>query len=159
MGGVLARWHGQKLESRAGDGFTPTFPDQSLGLDLAQCGSQSLNRQMAGMGGSFWQAANGFDDILPVQLPRSFQRRPGHQFRHRRTTSNRCDAPFRKKPNLRDAAVRDFQSELQNVTTGGILELNSGVGIFDFSRISRALEMVEKLIRIHVDNSNGLRGA
>src|SRR5207247_6446836 len=98
----------------------------------------------------FGQAADRLYQLFPAQFARFVQSSPLHKFCEQRAAGHGGHASLGEKANFRNAAIRNPQCELKNVTAGRILELDGYVGIGDLTSIARVLKMIEKLGRIHL---------
>src|SRR5438874_6612788 len=99
---------------------------------------------------SFRQATDRLYQLFPAQFAHFYQSFSLHQFREQRSAGHSGNASLGQKANLGDPAVRNPQSQLQDVSAGRIFELDGCVGIGDLTSIARVLKMIEKLGRIHL---------
>src|SRR5207245_445048 len=106
---------------------------------------QRVDGAVAGISRTFRQATDGLYQLFPAQFARFFHSSPLHKLRQQRAAGHGRDASLGQKANFRDAAVRNPQCQLQDVSAGRIFELDGCVGIGDLTSIARVLKMIEKL--------------
>ena len=99
--------------------------------------------------GRFGHSADSLEQLLPADFPRLIGRLAFRQLCDGRSASQRGNAAFGAKTNVRDAIPFQFESEFEHVTADGVLHLHDGVWRLDFSGVSWILKMVEQLCRIH----------
>lgn len=89
------------------------------------------------------------DKFFPAQGGGARDRLSSDQLGQRRTTGNRRDASAGEKTQLYNSALLHPSAQLQNVAAGGIFELNRSVRVGKRSRMTRMLEVIEDLRRVH----------
>ena len=102
----------------------------------------------------FRQPSDGVKQILPPQCTSLLQSFPLNEFCNQRTAGHRGNASLGQEACLKDLAAFHLEAQPQNIATRRILHLRSGIGVRNFPRVSRMLELIQHLSGVHQPYSN-----
>lgn len=118
-------------------------------FNLIQRRRERIESQLCSVRRSLRQTANRGDHPVALQRSRFVQSFSGDDLRQSRSASHRSHASLGLEPNLRNPPGIDSQSQTEYIAAGRILDFRRGIGIHEFSRVARILEVVEQLGRVH----------
>ncbi len=101
------------------------------------------------MGGGLRKSAKGLDEVVGTETSSIIERASEQQFSQLRAAGDGGNATFGAETDLNDPAVGDPQGELEDVATDRVFKLSTSVSASEFADISRILEMIENLGRVH----------
>jgi hypothetical protein len=99
--------------------------------------------------GSLWEFADLLQQLFPADLSRLLHALAFGQLRDRRSARHRRHASLRPKPYVDDPISLQLHTQLQNVAARWVFQPRSGICSLHDAGVTRILEMVQQLGRIH----------
>ncbi len=110
---------------------------------------ECFNRELRSMSGGRRNATNDCENVFSLERCSRPDGLAAGQFRDCRTTSHGWNAPFGLKPDFGNDVPLQRCAQFEHVSADGIFYLRRRLRIRQNPWISRVLEMIEKLRRIH----------
>ena len=104
------------------------------------------------MRGGGRQTAYGPDQRFLFQFPCLLDRLALNELSERGAAGHGADTPFGKETDFFDAIAGEFERQLQNIATCWIFNLHGCIRIGNCSGITRMLEVIENLGRVHPEH-------
>jgi len=107
-----------------------------------QC-CERFNRELRTMQRSSGQSSECLRKRISRETLRFRQRAPGDLLREKGRAGNRGSAAATQKANFQDASFFDASRKLENVSTGGVADLNASCRVCEVTGIAWITEVIE----------------
>ena len=97
----------------------------------------------------FRKSPEGGGQFFPTELPEFTHFPSNNQLGELRSASDRRHAALSEETGFSNAPALELEGKFQDVAAGRILDLCGSVGMLDLSRMTRVLEVIEDLGRVH----------